>query len=464
MSDRTVKSAQSRLMQDSRVFTEMVTDLVRDGAHEDLRELLGDQPAEVLADLLEHADPVTRDAIFGAIEPHLAGETASLVDDTVLEDLLEDLPADQIAEMVSDLEPDEALPLLEEVDPETADAVLRRLDPEDASELRELLGYEEESAGRVMAFGAPAVTEEMTLGQVVTQLRENAEELDALQVVFVVDSIGRLRGYVPLDVLLLRPADTPVAEVIRRDVIFAYTNEDQEQAAARAQRSHVSAIPVIDERGILRGQITQDKLREIAEEEASEDMYRLAGVGEDESVYSSFQQSLTKRLPWLYVNLVTAILAAWVISFFEGTIQKVAVLAALQSIVAGQGGNAGIQTLTVTVRGLALGDLDWRNSRRTFFKELGLGVANGFAIGLGIGFLVWLWRGNLWLGGIITAAMLLNMVAAAVAGFSVPLVLKKLKLDPAQASGVFVTTVTDVCGFFFFLGLATLFLPYLQGL
>jgi magnesium transporter len=190
-------------------------------------------------------------------------------------------------------------------------------------------------------------------------------------------------------------------------------------------------------------------------------MYRMVGLSEDESVYSSFGDALRKRLPWLYVNLGTAILAAWVISFFEGTIAKVAVLAALQSIVAGQGGNAGIQTLTITVRGLALGDLDWRNSRRTFYKELGLGLANGAAVGTAIGLLVWLWRGNAWLGIIIAAAMLLNMVAAAIAGFAIPLMLRALRLDPAQASGVFVTTVTDVCGFFFFLGLATLMLSRL---
>ena len=200
---------------------------------------------------------------------------------------------------------------------------------------------------------------------------------------------------------------------------------------------------------------------ESAEDETSEDMYRMVGLSEDESVFSSFGFSLRKRLPWLYVNLGTAILAAWVISFFEATIERVAVLAALQSIVAGQGGNAGIQTLTIIVRGLALGDLDWRNSRRAFFKELGLGLANGAAVGLAIGALVWAWRGNVWLGAIIALAMLLNMIAAALAGFVIPVALRKLRMDPAQASGVFVTTVTDVCGFFFFLGLATLLLPRL---
>jgi magnesium transporter len=219
------------------------------------------------------------------------------------------------------------------------------------------------------------------------------------------------------------------------------------RSARRAQQSSLVAIPVIDNRGVLRGQITQERLREIVEEETSEDMYRLVGLSEDESVFSSFAFSLRRRLPWLLVNLATAIMAAWVISFFQATIAQLAVLAALQSIVAGQGGNAGVQTLTIIVRGLALGELDWRNSRRAFYKEMGLGCANGLAVGAVIGALVALWQGNAWLGVVIAAALLLRAA----------------RLDPAQAAGVFVTTVTDVCGFFFFLGLATLFLPLLKG-
>jgi magnesium transporter len=448
-------------MEETRLLNDTVTELVREGALEELHRVLEDQPPDDVADVVEHADLPVREAVFAALEPHLAGEVAARLDDSIREELLDDLPSEQLAEMVSDLEPDEAVTVLEDTDPETTDAVLARLDPEEATELRELLGYEEDSAGRVMAFGAPAVHEELTLGQAIEQLRAAASELDEVQAVFVVDSAGRLKGYLPLDVLLLRPPDEPVAEAMRRDVTFAYTYEDQEAAAARAQRSHVLTIPIVDTRGILRGQITQDRLREIVEEETSEDMYRMVGLSEDESVHSSFGSSLRKRLPWLLINLGTAILAAWVISFFEGTIARIAVLAALQSIVAGQGGNAGIQTLTIIVRGLALGDLDWRNARRTFRKELLLGLANGAAVGLVIGLLVAVWRGNLWLGVVIAAAMQLNMLAAALAGFCVPLVLRSFKLDPAQASGVLVTTVTDVCGFFFFLGLATLLLSRL---
>jgi magnesium transporter len=447
---------------ESQLLTDTVLELVRDGATEDLRRVLEEQPTEAVADLLEHADAPVRDAVFAALEIHQAGEVAAALDESVREELLDELRPEQLAEMVEELEADEAVSILEDADPAATDEVLRRLAPEDASELRELLGYDEESAGRAMAFGAPVVSVDLTLGEAIQSLRAVADDLDEVQTVFVVDVVGRLRGYLPLDVLLLRPPDTPVVEAMKRDISFAYTYEDRETAVARAQRAHALAIPVIDARGVVRGQITQDRLREIAEEEASEDMYRMVGLPEDESLFSSFGDSLRKRLFWLFVNLGTAILAAWVISFFEETIAKVAVLAALQSIVAGQGGNAGIQTVTIIVRGLALGELDWRNSRRVFFKELGLGVANGAVIGLAIGALVWIWRGNPWLGLVIAVAMLLNMVAAALAGFGVPLVMRFFRQDPAQSSGVFVTTVTDVFGFFFFLGLATLLLPLLH--
>jgi magnesium transporter len=445
------------------LLTDTVAALVEQGAAGDLARVLEAQPPEALADLIEHTDQGTREAVFAALPARLAGEVAALVDDAVRETLLEDVPSEQLARMMADLEADEAVALLEEADPEAASEVLRRLEPDEAGEIRELLGYDEETAGRAMAFGAPAVRPEMTVGEVIAYLRAAAGELDELQTVFVVDAVGRLRGYLPLDVLLLEAAERPVSAVMHTDLAFAYTGDDREMAARRAARSHLVALPVIDERGVLRGQIPHHRLREIAQDEASEDMLRMVGLPQDESVHSSFTDSLRKRLPWLYVNLATAFLAAWVISFFEGTIARIAALAALQSIVAGQGGNAGIQTLTIIVRGLALGDLDWRNSRRAFFKEVGLGVANGLAVGMAVGLVVWLWRGNPWLAVVIAAAMLLNLVAAAVAGFSIPLLLRALRLDPAQGSGVFVTTVTDVCGFLFFLGLATLMLPLLRG-
>lgn len=452
------------MAEDTRLLTETVEALIREEALEDLARILEEQPPEALADLLEHEDQTVREAVFRALSAPLAGEVAALLDDTVREDLLEDVPSEQLAQMVADLESDEAVPLLEDLTPEATDDVLRRLDPDEAGELRELLGYDDDTAGRVMAFGAPAVRQETTLGEAVAALRASAEqeELDEVQTVFVVDSLGRLRGYLPLDVLLLRDPAMPVQEAMRRDLTFAYTYEDQEEAAARAQRSGLVAIPVIDNRGVLRGQITQARIREIVEEETSEDMYRMVGLSEDESLFSSFGFSLRRRLYWLLVNLATAILAAWVISLFEQTLALVPVLAALQSIVAGQGGNAGIQTLTIIIRGLALGELDWRNSRRVFFKELGLGLANGAAVGAVIGILVAVWQGNPWLGLITAAAMLLNMVAAALAGFTVPLALRWFRQDPAQSAGVLATTVTDVCGFFFFLGLATLFLRHLR--
>ncbi len=448
-------------MEETRLLVHTVEDLVRSGELELLRRALEPQSAEDLADLLEHAGPEVRDAVFAALGPGQQGEVAVLVDEAVREDLLEDIPAQQLAEIVQPLEPADAVTILEDADPDVADAVLGRLDPEEAEEVRQLLGYDEDSAGRAMEFGAPAVHQDSTLGAALEQLRGAADELDEIQAVYVVDTIGRLRGYVPLHVLIVRPPDTPVIDVMRSDLIFAYVDDDQEMAATRARRSGLASIPIVDSRGVLRGQIARDRLREIEEEEASEDMYRMVGLSEDDSVYSPVGFSLRRRLPWLLVNLGTAFLAAGVVSLFKGTIEKFAVLAVLQSVVAGQGGNAGIQTLTIVVRALALGDLDWRNSGRIFFKELAVGFCNGLGVGALVGIAVYVWQHNLVLSCVIAAAMALNMVVAALSGFTIPLFLRALRLDPALASGVFVTMMTDVCGFLFFLGLATLLMPWL---
>lgn len=449
-------------MEETRLLAETVEELLEERKLADLERVLEEQPPEHLADLLEHEDSDDRETLFHLLEPDVQGEVAVLLDDTVREELLEDLPADQIAAMVEELDADEALPLLEDTDPQVKQQVLDRLDPDEAAELRELLGYEEDTAGRAMAFGAPAVPQHLTLGEAVEFLRASAGELDELETVFVVDGTGRLLGYLPLDVLLLRPWDTPVLEAMRRDIVFAYTYEDQEEVAVRAQHSGLLAIPVIDSRGVLRGQIRHDRLREIVEEEATEDIAHLAGLSGDETVHSPLLFSLRRRLPWLYLNLGTAFLAAGVVGIFERTIEKLAVLAVLMGIVAGQGGNAGIQTLTIIVRGLALGDLDWRNSRRAFYKELALGLANGLLVGIVVAVASFLVYRRPWLGLVIFTAMVGNLLAAALAGVAVPLTLKKLRLDPAQASGVFVTTVTDCVGFGLFLGLATMLLPLLQ--
>lgn len=451
-------------MENALLLTDTVMQLVREEAWDELRSLLDGIPSDELADLLEHVDEEPREKIWSLLDPHAQGEVGTELDETVLEDLLEDVEPSQLAEIVSELDADEAVYLLEEADPETTSAALAHLDrqdPEDAElagELRELLGYDEESAGRSMAFGAPAVRQEMTLGEAIGALREARDELDEVQTVFVVDAAGRLRGYLPLDILLLQPPDTEVAAVMCRDVEFVYTYEDQETIVQKAQHSDMLAIPVVDARGILRGQITQSRIREIIEEETTEDVYRIVGLSEEESVFSSFAFSFKKRLTWLQINLITAFLAAWVIGHWDKTIGAVTALSWILTIVGGEGGNAGVQSLTILVRGLALGEVDWRNTARVFRKEMLLGLLNGAVVGLTTGLVVWVVTRNFWLGVVSFCAMQGNIIAAALSGVLTPLALKWLKLDPAQ-SGVVASTVTDCCGFFLVLMVAQLLMP-----
>ena len=236
---------------------------------------------------------------------------------------------------------------------------------------------------------------------------------------------------------------------------------DQEEVAQEFKKYGFLTIPVVDEKNKILGIVTVDDIVDVMEEETTEDIHRLGGVDEEERVDGTLKESIKSRLPWLIVNLVTAILAASVVGIFEGTISKVVTLATFMPIVAGMGGNAGTQSLTIVVRGIALGELTGENAKRVFLKELLVGLTTGIAIGFIIAVLGFIWEGNVIFGIVIGVAMILNMMVATMAGYIVPVILKKLKIDPALASAVFVTTVTDVLGFFFFLGLATAFINYL---
>jgi magnesium transporter len=258
--------------------------------------------------------------------------------------------------------------------------------------------------------------------------------------------------------LLLVPPSTPLKRIMTTDVISVRADMDQEEVARQVASYNLLAIPVVDEENKLAGVITVDDIIDVIKDEATEDVYRLAGVSSDDRVFTRPVESLRKRLPWLQVNLVTAFMAASVVGLFEGTIAKWSVLAVFMPVVAGMGGNAAMQTLTVIVRGIALGELTWANSRKALMKEAAVGLGNGLGCGIVAGLVVWAWRGEPWLALIIASAMLINMFVAAVAGTLIPLGLRALKIDPALASSVFITTLTDVFGFLSFLGLATLML------
>ncbi|MGH8639220.1 MAG: magnesium transporter, partial [Burkholderiales bacterium] len=292
---------------------------------------------------------------------------------------------------------------------------------------------------------------------------QGSRDVEMVFYLYVIDGRRHLVGVVSLRRLLLVPPSTPLKRIMTTDLISARVDMDQEEVARQVASYNLLAIPVVDEENKLVGVITVDDVIDVIKDEATEDVYRLAGVTGDDRVFTRPSDSLRKRLPWLQVNLVTAFIAASVVALFEGTIRVASALAVFMPVVAGMGGNAATQTLTVIVRGIALGELTWANTRKALWKEAAVGIGNGVGCGVVAALVVWVWKGNPWLGGIIGAAMIINMFVAAIAGTLIPLTLRALKVDPALASSVFITTLTDVFGFLSFLGLGTVFLKYLEA-
>lgn len=364
--------------------------------------------------------------------------------------ILNEMSSDDLADLLGNVTPIEANKFIEKL-----------TSKEDRDDVKELLTYDPETAGGLMATEFISIMDNKTVQDTFTYLQDAAPDAESVYYLYVLDEKEVLKGVLSLRDLVTATFETKIKDIMSENVISIPTNMDQEEVANKFEKYGFMNMPVVDEHGVMLGVITVDDIIDVLRDEDTEDIHRLAGIDEGENVAGGTMDSIKSRLPWLCVNLVTAILASSVVSLFEDTISKVVILATFMPIVAGMGGNAGTQTLTLVVRGIALGQLKYENSRKVLFKEIRVGMINGASIGFGVAVLAWLWSGNPVLGLVIGCAMLLNMTAATLAGFLVPMTLKKLKIDPALASSVFVTTVTDICGFFFFLGLATAFIRFL---
>jgi magnesium transporter len=331
----------------------------------------------------------------------------------------------------------------------------------ESGQVESLLEYGEQTAGRIMNPSVFALNEDLTVGEAITAL-QSSRDVEMVFYLYVIDGRRHLVGVVSLRRLLLVPPETPLKRIMTTDLISARVDMDQEEVARQVASYNLLAIPVVDEENKLVGVITVDDVIDVIKDEATEDVYRLAGLASDDRVFTTPNESLRKRLPWLLVNLVTAFIAASVVKLFEGTIGIVTSLAVFMPVVAGMGGNAATQTLAVIVRGIAIGELTWSNTRKALIKEALVGIGNGVACGIVGAGVVWLMQGTPWLGLILGMAMIINMFVAATAGTLIPLALRALKIDPALASSVFITTLTDVFGFLSFLGLGALFIKYLR--
>src|SRR6185369_5124313 len=445
------------------VVLDSVRRLMRLGATANLVNLLHKQHpadlAQVFAELGEK-DRATAFAVLVERNSKLAMEALSELGPEGGAALLADRSAEDIARLLHDLPSDDAAAIIENLPEALSAAVLELIEKRPGDEVGDLLEYEEQTAGRIMNPKVFALSEDMTAGESITTL-QGSRDVEMVFYLYVVDARRHLVGVVSLRRLLLVPPPTPLKRIMTTDLTSVRTDTDQEEVARLVASYNLLAIPVVDEENKLVGVITVDDVIDVIKDEATEDVYRLAGVAGDDRVFSTAGESLRKRVPWLEVNLMTAFLAASVVALFEGKIKDVPVLAVFMPVVAGMGGNAATQTLTVIVRGIALGELTWANSRKALLKEAAVGIGNGVVLGLVAAVVAWITRGSPILGLILCAAMIINMFVAATAGTLIPLGLRAINIDPALASSVFITTLTDVFGFFSFLGLAAVFAKYL---
>jgi magnesium transporter len=387
----------------------------------------------------------------------LDGDVLAEMNEHVREELIDALDPRQVADLAGDMDTDDAVAMIEDLEEDEQRAVLRELDPDDRAAIEEALTFPEESAGRLMQRDLIAVPEHWSVGQVIDYLRAGEDLTTDFWEVFVVDGRHHPVGTCMLSWILRTPRAVPVADLMKREQTLIPVDMDQEEVALRFQKYALISAAVIDLSGRLVGMITVDDIVHIIQEEASEDVLLLSGAGEgdiNEPVFESY----VSRVRWLIANLVTALVAASIIGQFEGTIARMVILAALMPIVAGVGGNAGTQTMAVTVRALATNQLTRSNTMRSVMREIRIAVLNGATVAVVIGIGVALVLGDVQLGLVIAAAMLANIVIAGAAGVLVPLGLERVGADPAVASSVFVTMVTDSMGFLVFLGLASAWL------
>lgn len=435
---------------------ERVTDAIRHHDSAVLKNVVGDLHEADTGDLLEALDTELRPQLIELMGKDFDFSALTEVDDTVRGEILEELQPQTVAEGVRELDSDDAVYILEDLDRQDQVDILNQLPPIERIALERSLLYPEESAGRRMQTEFIAVPPDWNVGQAIDYMRETVDLPDRFYELYVVDSAGKLLGAVALDRLLRTKRPVPVVDLMDEDRRRVRATEDQEEVARQFERYNLVAAPVVDEDDRLVGVLTFDDIVDIIEQEAEEDIRALGGVTGDEELSDSVLVTSRSRLPWLVINMGTAFVAATVISLFEATIAQVVAVAFLMPVNAALGGNAGTQALTVAVRALATQELTASNRGRVIIRECLVGVVNGLALAILAGTLAAIIFGNIKLGLVLSAAMVLTVMFATTLGILVPLLLNRLKIDPAVASGVFVTTTTDVFGFFTFLSFATI--------
>jgi magnesium transporter len=443
------------------IDVDRVRRLLEAGEAETLRSYLESFHPSDLADLIESLDEERRAPVLHVLPDELASETLAEMEEEEHPEELLIAEADRVPELVLELAADDAADILGDLPLEKQREVLSQLPLDEAEELRGLLAYDEESAGGIMTTDVIAVQQNASIGEAVAEIRRQVAEGEDYYTVFVVDDGGRLQGTVSFQNLIVSQPATPIRRVTEPTVAAVPATMDQEEVARVMSRYNLVSVPVIDPADRLIGRVTFDDVMDIVEAETTEDILRFSGVSDEEYLYGGVGQAVRNRLPWLALALVTTSIAAAVIWFFRGTVERAVILAAIMPVIAAVGGNAGTQALAVTVRRLALSP-ERARTWGVVSKELAVGLANGAAVGLLAGIAGYVLQGNLYLGLVVLLAMWGNLMVAGFAGAFVPVLLERLGIDPAVASSVFFTALTDIFGFFLLLGLASwILLPHL---
>ena len=427
------------------------------GRIEEIRAVVHDLSPAGVAYLLEQVNPEARTQLVGILKRDLDPETLVELDADVRDEVLEAMEPSDIVEAAHELDTDDAADILEDLPDEERREVLAALPADERAAIEETLAYPEYTAGRLMQRGLVAVPGAWTVGQVIDHCREASDLPDDVYDLFVIDEQRRLMGSVALGRMLRTKRPVPITEIMDPDIPSIPVTAEQEEVAHIFRDQNLVSCPVVDSSHRLLGVIMVDDVLDVIDEEAEDDLLKMGGVREDD-VHAPMVRTARQRFWWLLVNLGTALLASAVIGQFEEELQKIVALAVLMPIVASMGGNAGTQTVTVAVRALAMGELTIANITRFVVKEAFVGGANGLVFALILGVITWAWFHDPRIGLIIAAAMVINLVCAALAGTLIPLGLQRAGVDPAVSSTVFLTTVTDVVGFLAFLGLAAVFL------
>jgi magnesium transporter len=414
-------------------------------------------PGEI-ASVLESLPPVKRRVVWGLVDPEDDGEVLVHVAEEVRDSLLAEMDNEELISALNSLDIDDLADLVDDLPQQLIEELLRGMDRDHRDRLEQVLSYPEDSAGRLMNTDVVTVRADVAVDVVLRFLRMRGELPEHTDHLFVLNRNGRYMGRVALTVLVTSPADSTIAEIVDDSLPPIRANASVDSVAEEFENHRYVSAPVVDGEGRLLGRITVDDVIDLVRDRAQHDLMSMAGLDEEADMFAPIAAASRRRAIWLGINLLTAFLAAWVIGNFEATLEQIVALAVLMPVVASMGGVAGTQTLTLIVRGLALGQVSWNNAKDLLIREVAIGLLNGLLWAVVIAIVAWLWFGDWRIAVVIGAAIVINLLAAALGGVMIPLLLKRFNIDPALAGGVVLTTVTDVVGFLAFLGLGTMFL------